>query len=130
MVRKSTLFDITKELAEWRKSRPLSPCIDQTKKDIEKYYRAAPIGALAAIRRTHGGVLQYTLAEITDRITKTGKIDVKNFGCFYMKSGSYCLYPTGQTNLVVPTDEVKAWVAEHPRGKFGVSIYRGRVGRE
>ena len=40
-----------------------------------------------------------------------------------MKSGKNCWEPTGQTRLVVPTEEVLAWAAENPRGQMGVSIY-------
>lgn len=120
----------SEEINEWRKIQLLSPCIDQTKKDIEKYYRSTPIGAIAVVRQTQGRVLKYTIKNINRRDTKFGRICIANFGDFFMKSGNNCYYPGGQTNLVVPTDEVKAWAAEHPRGEVGISIYRGRAGRK
>lgn len=45
-------------------SRPVSPCIDQTEKDIEAYYRHAEIGQAAVVRHTQGHMLQYVISEI------------------------------------------------------------------
>jgi hypothetical protein len=93
--------------------RPKSPCYEQTREQIEQYYRTAPIGEPAAVRHTQGGILRYDIETIQGRRPRVGKVEVSRFGDFYMKSAKYCLYPTGQTTLVVPTEEVINWAAEH-----------------
>lgn len=103
--------------------RKLSPCARQTEAEIEDYYRNQPEGSAAVVRRTHGGVLTYQITAFGLRRTCTGRINVEGVGDFYMKSGKNCWEPTGQTRLVVPTEEVLAWAAENPRGQMGVSIY-------
>ncbi len=103
--------------------RPLSPCARQTPEEVEDYYRNQPEGSPAAVRRTHGGILDYTITTFGLRRTRSGRINVEGFGDFFMKSGKNCWAPTGQTNLVVPTEAVVAWAAEHPRGATGFSIY-------
>jgi len=112
------------DLKEYRKTRPLSPCIDQTEQEIAAYYQNAPIGAQAAVRCTQGNVLQYLIMEIEGR--KRGRVYVPNKGAFYVKSGCNCFQPKGQTRLVVPTEAVVAWAAEHPRCGFGIATYRER----
>ncbi|GLK55747.1 hypothetical protein JOD31_000665 [Methylopila capsulata] len=91
-----------RELDEHMKSRPLSPCIDQTPEDIERYYRTEPEGSLAAVRHTQYHTLQYVLTTIRDR-RPGGRIGIEGAGDFYMRSGKNCFHPTGQTKLVVPT---------------------------
>ncbi|RAH96339.1 hypothetical protein DLJ53_32300 [Acuticoccus sediminis] len=103
--------------------RKLSPCARQAEAEIENYYRNQPEGSPAVVRRTHGGILTYQITTFGLRRTGTGRINVEGVGDFYMKSGKNCWEPTGQTRLVVPTDEVLAWAAENPRGQMGVSIY-------
>ncbi|PJR91721.1 hypothetical protein CN878_18950 [Ochrobactrum sp. 695/2009] len=103
--------------------RKLSPCARQTEAEIENYYRNQPEGSPAVVRRTHGGILTYQITTFGLRRTRSGRINVEGVGDFFMKSGKNCWEPTGQTRLVVPTDEVLAWAAENPRGQMGVSIY-------
>lgn len=111
-------------------SMKLSPCADQTEADIGSYYRNEPEGAVAVVRRTHGGILIYEVTTFALRRTRSGRINVNNSGDFYMKSGKNCFEPTGQTRLVVPTDAVIAWANEHSQGETGYTIYpavaRGR----
>ncbi|MET2825736.1 hypothetical protein [Mesorhizobium shangrilense] len=104
-------------------STKLSPCAHQTEKEIEKYYRSTPEGSVAVVRRTHGGILTYEVATFGLRRTSSGRINVGNSGDFYMKSGKNCWEPTGQTGLVVPTNEVMAWAKDHPSGEMGYTIY-------
>lgn len=103
--------------------RKLSPCARQTEAEIENYYRTQPEGSPAVVRRTHGGILTYQVTTFVLRRTRSGRINVEGAGDFYMKSGKNCWEPTGQTRLVVPTDDVLAWAARNPRGQMGVSIY-------
>lgn len=103
--------------------RKLSPCARQTEAEIEDYYRHQPEGSPAVVRRTHGGILTYRVTTFSLRRTRSGRINVEGAGDFFMKSGKNCWEPTGQTRLVVPTEEVLAWAFENPRGKTGVSIF-------
>ncbi len=103
---------------------PLSPCVDQTKSDLEGYYRIAPIGAVAVVRHTQGHLLRYDVTYVEGRNPKIGRVYIYNAGSFYMKSGANCFHPKGQTTLVVPTDQVLAWTKKHPRGEFDIAIGR------
>lgn len=78
---------------------------------------------MAVVRRTHGGLLIYQLTRFDLRRTRSGRIHVEGVGDFYMKSGKNCWEPTGQTRLVVPTDDVVAWERDNPGGQIGYSIY-------
>lgn len=117
------------EANELANPRPLSPCVDQTATEIAKYYREAEIGRAAVVRHTQGGWLRYDLTVIDGRNPKTGRVYVTNGGAFYMKSGANCFHPKGQTTLVVPTEEVLTWIAGHPTGAVGVSVYRPSQGK-
>ncbi|MBB3589925.1 hypothetical protein FHX08_000269 [Rhizobium sp. BK529] len=101
----------------------LSPCANQTAAEIETYYRNEPEGSVAVVRRTHGGILIYEVSRFDLRRSRSGRINVRSSGDFYMKSGKNCWESTGQTRLVVPTDEVLTWAKEHPRGEMGYTIY-------
>lgn len=101
----------------------VSPCINQTREDIEAYYRKVQVGDKAVVRRTQGHLLQYSLTEIEGMKPERGRVYVRGFGAFYMKSGANCFHPKGQTTLVVPSPEIEAWVKENPHGKFDVRYY-------
>lgn len=103
---------------------PLSPCVEQTKKDIEAYYRKANVGDVAVVRHTQGGLLRYVVTDVEGPNPKRGRIDIRGAGAFYMKSGANCFHPKGQTTLVMPTDVVLAWAAKRPNGELDVSIFR------
>lgn len=111
-------------LKEALRNTPHSPCVDQTEADIEAYYRKAQIGELAAVRRTHGGMLYYEITEIDGTTPKLGRVYVRAHGAFYMKHGKNCREPKGQTTLVVPTAPVVAWALEYPRGAFGFATFK------
>lgn len=101
----------------------ISPCAHQTESEISEYYRNEPEGAVAVVRRTHGGILSYEVATFTLRRVRSGRINVGNSGDFFMKSGKNCWEPTGQTRLVVPTPEVLAWAKQYPQGEMGYTIH-------
>ena len=103
-----------------------SPCINQTREDIEAYYRHVKAGDKAVVRQTQGHLLQYKLTEIEGTKPTSGRVYVRNYGAFYMKSGANCFHPKGQTTLVVPSPEIEAWVLANPNGKFDVKYYPDR----
>lgn len=111
-------------VAGWQRTQRLSPCVDQTEAEIARYYRSAPMGAVAVVRHTQGGLLQYDVTEVEGQNPGRGRVYIKNAGAFYAKHGRNCYQPKGQTALVVPTPAVLEWARAHPRGEFGLSIYR------
>jgi hypothetical protein len=48
------------------------------------------------------------------KVRTTSKGDAWGVQGCYAKSGKSTDTPTGQSNLVVPTEEVLAWIKEHP----------------
>uniref|UniRef100_UPI001AEBE93C hypothetical protein n=1 Tax=Pleomorphomonas koreensis TaxID=257440 RepID=UPI001AEBE93C len=108
--------------------RPVSPCIDQTEADVAAYYKAASAGAAAIVRETQGDCLRYTVTEVEGTAPRLGRVYIKNFGAFYAKTGKNCFHPKGQTRLVVPTEAISAWIAEHPLGEFGVQYWKSQNG--
>lgn len=121
---RETLEEVRRAIAEL----PRSPCIDQTEKDVEAYYRTAEVGAVAVVRQTQYHRLQYTVTSIGGTPVRAGRVYIENFGAFYMKSGKNCFHPTGQTRLVVPTEQVLAWAAAHPNGETDIRYWRDGEG--
>lgn len=99
-------------------SRKVSPCAYQTEADISDYYRNAKAGDVAVVRETQHHLLIYSVTEVENANPPRGRVYIKQFGAFYMKSGKNCFHPKGQTTLVAPTEDVLKWAAEHPRGAF------------
>ncbi|MDW9481164.1 hypothetical protein GOB57_21190 [Sinorhizobium meliloti] len=95
----------------------MSPCAYQTEEEIAAYYRNASIGDRAVVRQTQGHMLVYGVTEVEGLNTRLGRVYIKQYGAFYSKSGKNCFHPKGQTTLVVPTEDVLKWAAEHPRGE-------------
>jgi hypothetical protein len=96
-----------------------APDNDQTAEQLEAYYRNVKPGDVAVIRCTQGSVLRYLLDKVTETNPKKGRVYVEKGDAwagqgFYMKSGKSTEAPTGQSNLVVPTEEVMAWIKDHP----------------
>lgn len=88
------------------------PCADQSANDIESYYRSVKPGSEVAIRETHGGILRYYLSTV-DKLNR-GRIYPLGHQSFFAKSGSMCRAPHGQSNLVIPSDAVKAYAEVNP----------------
>jgi hypothetical protein len=96
-----------------------APCNTQTQVMVETYYRNVQPGDKAAIRCTQGNILSYRIDTITDTNPKRGRVyieqgDAWGGRAYYAKNGKSCISPTGQVNLVVPTDEVTKWIKDHP----------------
>ena len=100
----------------------------QTQPDIERYYRNVGPGDPAAIRETQDHSLRFILTTVDVVDPKQGRIYLKkpaSWGgtTFYMKTGK-CHGSSnlkGQSRLVIPTFEVRAFAEEHPRGRMGWS---------
>jgi hypothetical protein len=107
-------------LEEYRKEQPKSPCCEQTREEIENYYRHAPVGSAAAVRHTQHGFLRYDITDIEGRNPQRGRVYIRDHGAFYMEHGKNCYHPKGKTSLVVPTDAVIAWAKEQGDGSDGI----------
>ena len=99
------------------------PSEAQTQPEIERYYRNVAPGDPAAIRETQGHSLSFILTTIEAVNPRQGRVYLKkpaSWGgtTFYMKSGKNYRSPTGQSRLVIPTPEVRAFAEEHPRGRM------------
>jgi hypothetical protein len=96
-------------------ARKQAPCNTQTQEMVETYYRNVQPGDNVVIRSTQGNILSYRIDTITDTNPKRGRIYIEEghpWGgrAYYAKNGKSCISPTGQINLVVPTDEVITWI--------------------
>ena len=73
-----------------------------------------------AIRNTQNSTLEYKIVEVTGN--KAGRLYTDQSAgwgggaAWFMKSGKNCRHPTGQSTLVIPTDEVRAFAEKYPRG--------------
>jgi hypothetical protein len=124
---KSHIASRSSVLAAFRGKRApsrIDPSAKQTPEQIASYYQAAQIGDRAAIRQTQGGVLRFIIDEIENVKPKIGRLYLRSGSpdwggkAFYRKTGKSCFAPTGQTSLVVPTEEVVRWAEANPQGKF------------
>jgi hypothetical protein len=100
-------------------ARKQAPCNTQTQEMVETYYRKVQPGDKVAIRCTQGSILSYRIDTVTDTNPKRGRLyieqgDAWGGRAYYAKNGKSCVSPTGQVNLVVPTDEVMTWIKDHP----------------
>jgi hypothetical protein len=100
-------------------ARKQAPCNTQTQEMVETYYRKVKEGDPAVIRCTQGHILEYRVDKITGTNPKLGRVYVEEgdpWGgrAYYAKHGKSCMSPTGQVNLVVPTDEIMTWIKEKP----------------
>jgi hypothetical protein len=102
---------------------PRSPCVDQSAADVEAYYRNVQPGDRAAVRHTQDGILRYDILSIREVNPRIGRIYL-SLGAFFMKSGKKYSAPTGQTQLVVPTESVLAWAEAHPDGASGYATFK------
>ena len=99
-------------------TRRQAPCNVQTAQQVEDYYRNVKEGDVAVIRDTQGNIFGYRLDKITGTNPRLGRVYIENgdsWGgrAYYAKNGKSCMSPTGQINLVVPTEEVSAWMKEN-----------------
>jgi hypothetical protein len=62
-----SLREILEAAREDHRKLPKSPCYEQTREEIENYYRHEPVGARAAVRHTQYGILCYDIVEIERR---------------------------------------------------------------
>jgi hypothetical protein len=95
-----------------------APCNDQTAEQVEAYYRNVKPGNAAVLRLTHGNIFQYQLDKIADTNPKLGRVYVEQGNAwggraYYAKNGKSTIAPKGQANLIVPTEEVFAWIKEN-----------------
>lgn len=111
--------------------RKQAPCNTQTPEQVEAYYRNVKPGDVAMIRDTQGNIFGYRVDKITDTNPKLGRVyiekgDAWGGRAYYAKNGKSCMSPTGQINLIVPTEEVFAWIKDNS-GSLGSGILSWEV---
>jgi hypothetical protein len=104
------------------------PSLAQTAEEISAFYRNAKPGDVAVIRETYRLILKFRYTLIDGRSKDENRVylnDAPDYGgvAFYIKSGKNYKSPTGQARLVMPSDEIAAFIAANPDGKrIGGSI--------
>lgn len=94
---------------------------------LEAHLRALKVGDPVAIRHTQGNRLVFVITEVVG--VASGRIETKDasfngYTRWYAKSGKNCMNPTGQSNLVEATPEVRAWAEKY--GALGHGWYKTR----
>lgn len=89
----------------------VDPSSTQSRGEIEQYLRSLVKGDPVAIRSTQAGMLEFKVTHVTETKPKVGRIYTEHSGgwgrnAWYAKSGKNCNAPTGQSTLVIPTQEV------------------------
>lgn len=97
------------------------PSHGQTAEELESYYRNVKEGDLAATRSAQHGRLEIKITTVSEIKPEIGRVyltdDVVWTGAaFCMKSGKSWYAPSGQSTLVIPTEEVQAWAKAYLRG--------------
>jgi hypothetical protein len=95
------------------------PAESQSPEEIETFLRSRKKGDEVAIHNPQGGLglLTIEIAKITE-VRPRGRLWTDKSGHFgadnrwFMKSGKNCGTPTGQSRLVIPTDEVRRYAEE------------------
>jgi hypothetical protein len=96
------------------------PSNTQTAVTISAHYRTAKVGAIAVIRETYGGFLNFRLTKIEaikGRFVYLADEAPSGGPAFWLKSGKNCRSPKGQAHLVIPTKPILDFAAANPKGK-------------
>ena len=98
------------------------PSAEQVTLEIEQFLRATQEGDDVAIRNTHGGILLFQIAKVTNTNPSLGRLYTNKAGfsggsAWFMKSGKNCYYPGGQSTLIMPTQDVRRFIEDHPQGR-------------
>lgn len=101
-----------------RKPFYTDPAADQTPEEIEAFLRSRKEGDEVAIHNPQGGpnMLTIKIAVVTE-VRPRGRIwtdKAADYGDnrWFVKSGTNCGSPTGQSRLVIPTEEVRRYAEE------------------
>lgn len=101
------------------------PATGQGLAEIEEYLRSVNPGDEVAIRNSQGGFLQYRITVVTSARPGKGRLYTQHAAAYggvawYMKSGRNCYSPNGQSQLFIPTDAIRDYIAAHkiPVGGF------------
>lgn len=112
-------YEVRKRMSYFDPVKDLSP---EQVATIERYYRAAQIGAPAALVQTHYAQTDFVMTEVkyldldADRVTlRSGP----RFGGpeFFISSGRNCRSPTGRSRLIIPSSEMIAQEVQKRRAQ-------------
>lgn len=94
------------------------PAADQSVEEIEAFLRSRVVGDEVAIHNPQGGLrlLSIELAKVTEVRLRgrlwTDKSAHYGDNRWFVKSGKNCGAPTGQSRLVMPTEDVRRYATE------------------
>src|SRR5436190_2175247 len=99
------------------------PCSTQSEKSIRRWLRGnIKVGALVAIRRTHGGTVEYERGLVVSVRPKNFNVaphekdaTLAEAGETFDYSGRRWRDPDGPIRLVIPTPAILAWIADRVR---------------
>lgn len=98
----------------------LDPALSQTEHEIGSFLRSALPGDPIAIHETHGGILRIGVTTI-EAIGAKGRLTTAAQAAaggnrWYVTTGRHCFHPKGQSHLILATEAVRRFVADHPGG--------------
>jgi hypothetical protein len=104
------------------------PATGQTMEEISAYIRQAKVGDYVAIRSTYAAHLVYRIPLITGVNPKSGRVYTEDVGglggrSWFMKSGRNCFASKGKAVLILPTQAVRDFAANHPEGVMWLPSY-------
>ena len=107
-----------KDYSMSRKPFYADPAAEQSEKEVEAFLRSRKVGDEVAIHNPQGGVnlLEIKIAKVNE-VRPQGRLWTDLYATYgdnrwFMKSGKNCGAPTGQSRLVIPTDEVRRYASE------------------
>jgi hypothetical protein len=97
------------------------PCAEQSEHTIGAFLKKCAVGDTVAVRCTAQGILQIVLATVRSVRPELGRLYTDRTigpygGAWWIKTGRTPDAPYGQTRLVEPTEAVRRFAAEHPKG--------------
>ena len=111
----------------------VDPASGQSPEEIEAFLRSRQVGDEVAIHNPQGGLnlLEIKIARVTE-VRPRGRLWTDASAAYgdnrwFMKSGKNCGAPTGQSRLVIPTDEVRRYAAERRTSLDPRTFDKGRA---
>lgn len=97
------------------------PCLEQSEKTIAPFLKRCIVGDEVAIRCTAQGILQIRILPIARIRPEFGRLYIDGTigsygGSWYIKTGRSTFAPYGQTRLAEPTEKVRQFLREYPKG--------------
>lgn len=104
------------------------PAAGQSLTEIEEYLRSCGEGDKVAIRNTQGGILHYTITEVSGTNPRAGRVYTKASATiggtsWYMKTGKNTFHPKGQSRLFLVSEAIEAYARKYPNGVLSYAYH-------